>query len=87
MKCIVKGEPMKARASIQLVPGAPYQFHKRTLLVAVVVLAVMVPAIAQMGGGAAGELQQKVAAAKQSAAENKQKLHQYQWMETTQLTL
>ena len=34
-----------------------------------------------------GELQQKLAAVKQSAAENKQKLRQYQWTETTQLTL
>jgi hypothetical protein len=33
------------------------------------------------------ELQEKVAAVKQSAAENKQKLQQYQWTETTQLTL
>jgi hypothetical protein len=33
------------------------------------------------------ELQQKVAAVKQAAAENKQKLQQYQWMETVQLTL
>jgi len=33
------------------------------------------------------ELKEKVAAAKQSAAENKQKLQQYQWTETTQLTL
>lgn len=33
------------------------------------------------------ELQQKLAAAKQAAAENKQRLHQYQWIETTQLTL
>ena len=33
------------------------------------------------------ELQEKVAAVKQSAAENKQKLQQYQWIETTQLTL
>jgi len=34
-----------------------------------------------------GELQQKLAAVKQSAAENKQKLRQYQWTETIQLTL
>ena len=34
-----------------------------------------------------GELQEKVAAVKQSAAENKQRLQQYQWIETTQLTL
>jgi hypothetical protein len=33
------------------------------------------------------ELQEKLAAVKQVAAENKQKLHQYQWIETTQLTL
>lgn len=40
------------------------------------------PAIAQDS-----ELQKKVAAVKQAAAENKQKLQQYQWTETTQLTL
>ena len=34
-----------------------------------------------------GELQQKLAAVKQSVAQNQQKLHQYQWTETTQLTL
>src|SRR5580700_2588558 len=33
------------------------------------------------------ELEQKLAAVKQAAAENKQRLHQYQWTETTQLTL
>ena len=33
------------------------------------------------------ELLQKLAAVKQAAAENKQKLRQYQWTETTQLTL
>src|SRR5580700_10685019 len=33
------------------------------------------------------ELEQKLAAVKQIAAENKQKLQQYQWTETTQLTL
>jgi hypothetical protein len=33
------------------------------------------------------ELQEKLAAAKQAAAENKQRLLQYQWIETTQLTL
>ncbi len=44
-----------------------------------------IPAQAQMGGGSA-ELQQKLAALKQSAAANKQKLHQYQWVETQQIT-
>src|SRR5580704_2070886 len=44
--------------------------------------------VAQMGGGAGNpELQQKLMALKQSAAENKQKLHQYQWVETQQITL
>jgi hypothetical protein len=33
------------------------------------------------------EIQQKLAAVKQAAAQNKQKLLQYQWVETTQLTL
>ncbi|MGA8490712.1 MAG: hypothetical protein WB711_09840 [Terriglobales bacterium] len=61
--------------------------NTRILLRAAVILAAVVPAIAQMGGGAGGELQQKLAAVKQSVAENQQKLHQYQWMETTQLTL
>jgi hypothetical protein len=52
---------------------------------------VIIGAIALLAGVAAiaqnGELQQKLAAAKQSAAENKQRLRQYQWTETTQLTL
>ena len=52
-----------------------------------VVLAAIVPAIAQTGGAAGGELQQKVTALKESVAENQQKLHRYQWTETTQLTL
>jgi hypothetical protein len=55
--------------------------------VAAVLLAVIVPAMAQTGGGSGGELQQKVTAVKQSVAENQQRLHQYQWTETTQLTL
>jgi hypothetical protein len=41
-----------------------------------------------MGGGAGGgALQDKLGAVKQSIAENQQKLHKYQWIETTQLTL
>src|SRR5271157_4719618 len=51
----------------------------------IVLMALAIPSLAQMGGGPA-ELQQKLAVLKQSAAENKQKLHQYQWVETTQLT-
>ncbi len=53
------------------------------LLIAAAMLAATATAIAQAGG----DLQQKLAAVKQSAAENHQKLHQYQWTETSQLTL
>src|SRR5271155_291820 len=52
---------------------------------------VIFAAIAILTGVAAmaqnGEVQQKLAAAKQAAAQNKQRLRQYQWTETTQLTL
>ncbi len=44
-------------------------------------------ALAQAGGGGNPELQQKLMALKQSAAENKQMLHRYQWIETSQVTL
>ena len=68
--------------------STPRSGNKRTLLVVTAaMLAAIVPAIAQTGAGAGAELQQKVAAVKQSVAENQQKLHQYQWKETTQLTL
>src|SRR6266481_6234931 len=59
----------------------------RRLFIATALLAATVTAIAQMGGAAGGELQQKMAAVKQAAAENQQRLHNYQWTETTQLTL
>jgi hypothetical protein len=58
--------------------------NKRTLIITAAILAVVVPAIAQ---GPSPEVQQKLAAVKQSVAENQQKLHHYQWIETTQLTL
>jgi hypothetical protein len=61
--------------------------NKRTLVVAAAMMSAIVPAIAQTGAGAGGVLEQKVAAVKQSVVENQQKLHQYQWKETTQLTL
>jgi hypothetical protein len=57
--------------------------YKRTLLLAAGILTAVVPAAAQAGG----ELHEKVAAVKQSTAENQQKLHGYQWTETTQLAL
>ena len=60
---------------------------RHSLFHASVMLCVILPAIAQSGEGSGGELQQKLAAVKQSVAENQQKLHEYQWTETTQLTL
>ncbi len=52
------------------------------LVIAAVVFASCVPVTAQ-----SAELQQKIAAVKQAAAQNKQRLQQYRWIETTQLTL
>ncbi len=63
----------------------------RNLLIVAAMLAGAVGAAAQTGGatdsapGAA--LQQRLAAVKQSVAENQQRLHGYQWIETTQLML
>jgi hypothetical protein len=66
--------------------GTPRASHKHVLFIAGALLAaVVVPTIAQMD--ASGDLQEKIAAVKQSIAENKQKLQHYQWVETTQLTL
>ncbi len=73
--------------AMQPATNRPRTSNKRTLLIAVVVLAAIVPALAQTSGGAGGELQQKIAVVKQSVAENQQRLHHYQWVETTQLTL
>ena len=70
----------------QLAPNAARTRRTCTLFCAATLLAVA-PLMAQTGGASGGELQQKAAAIKQSLAENQQKLHQYQWTETTQLTL
>ena len=55
---------------------------KRMMIIGAVALVAAVPALPQNP-----QLQEKLAAVKQSMAENKQKLRQYQWTETTQLTL
>ena len=52
------------------------------LLLAAALLSSVLPAAAQAGG----DMQEKMAALKLSVAENTQRLHQYQWLETTQLT-
>ena len=66
----------------QFITGAVFQISKRLMIIGAVTLAITVPAISQNS-----EVQEKLAAVKQAAAENKQKLRQYQWIETTQLTL
>lgn len=64
------------------------QTNKRSAFFAAALLACLAFTTAHAIGQANGaDLQAKVAALKQSAAENQQKLHQYQWIETTQLTL
>ncbi|MGC1448824.1 MAG: hypothetical protein WA830_02190 [Candidatus Sulfotelmatobacter sp.] len=55
---------------------------ERMIIIGALTLLAAFPALPQNP-----EIQQKVAAAKQAAAENKQKIRQYQWVETTQLTL
>ena len=55
---------------------------KRLMIIGAIAFLANAPALPQNP-----ELQQKLAAVKQAAAENKQRLRQYQWIETTQLTL
>ena len=66
----------------QLIAGTVFQISRRLVLIGAVTLGITLPAIAQNP-----EIQEKLAAVKQAAAENKQKIRQYQWVETTQLTL
>lgn len=56
--------------------------RRRCMMIGAVVVAAIVPLIAQTDA-----LQQKLATVKQAVANNKQRLQQYQWIETTQLTL
>ena len=64
------------------VGSAAVPFSKRMIIIATMAFIVSAPVVAQMG-----DLQAKLAAAEQSVAQNKQSLLQYQWTETTQLTL
>lgn len=59
----------------------------KLFFVLVCVVGSAIALFAQMGSGMGPELQQKLMALKQSAAENKQNLRHYQWIETAQLTL
>jgi hypothetical protein len=64
------------------ITGAFSSIIERLMMMSAIAVIASIPAIAQTA-----DLQQKFAAAKQAAAENKQKLRQYQWTETTQITL
>ncbi len=80
----------QANASIYSTQSGLKMCHIRNRWALLIATAALIPvalATPQAGGQAGGELQQKLAAVKQSVAENQQKLHQYQWTETTQLTL
>ncbi len=59
-----------------------FQTSKRLVIFGTVALAMTFPALSQNEA-----VQEKLAAVKQAAAENKQKIRQYQWIETTQLSL
>jgi hypothetical protein len=66
----------------QSVTGTIVPIYKRLMRIGVVVLAATVPALGQDAA-----VQQKLAAVKQAMAENRQRLQQYQWTETTELNL
>ena len=72
----------KMTCSKQAAEGNAGATRRCLMLVSALALLPIAPAIAQ-----SGDPQEKLAAVKQIAAENKQKLLQYQWTETTQLTL
>jgi hypothetical protein len=65
-----------------VVTSSVARISRSLVVVGAIALAIAAPAFSQNP-----ELQEKLAAVKQAAAENKQKLLQYQWIETTQLTL
>jgi hypothetical protein len=71
---IKHGKPVVTKALAAII--------KRLVVIGAVAFVAMTSAFAQ-----SPELQQKLAAAKQAAAENQQRLRAYQWVETTQLTL
>ena len=64
------------------ITSAQIPFGKRLMIMGALASIASSSAVAQNV-----EVLQKLVAAKEAAAENKQKLHQYQWIETTQLTL
>ena len=74
------------RSSVKPVPLST--FRKVSLAVAATVFMTTLLSLTSTAqtGGASPQLQEKLAALKQSAAQNQQKLHQYQWTEIQQVT-
>jgi hypothetical protein len=66
----------------QSATGIVVPASKRLLIMGAIALLATLPTLPQNA-----ELQEKLAGVKAVAAQNKQMLHQYQWIETTQLTL
>jgi hypothetical protein len=66
----------------QSIASATNRADARWMKIGLVALIAAFPVLAQESA-----VQEKMAAVKQAMAENAQKLHQYQWIETTQLTL
>ncbi|MBB5342252.1 hypothetical protein [Tunturibacter empetritectus] len=63
-----------------------HRYVQSALLAATLSASLLFPAT-RANSQALGDLQTKIAALKQSTAENQQRLHRYRWLETTQLTL
>jgi hypothetical protein len=61
--------------------------RKQSAFLATALFACLIFTTTRANSQAGGDLQAKVAALKQSVAANQQKLHQYRWIENTQLTL
>jgi hypothetical protein len=80
---------MKRQTPSVIFPGYQYEAHSssfRALGVLAITMALATTAVAQMNSGNP-ETMQKLAVLKESAAANKQRLHQYTWVETQQVTL
>jgi hypothetical protein len=73
-------------SSSSIANSSPRTAGKAAFIPVALLLAIL-SATAPAIGQPSPDLQQKLAAVKQSIAANQQRLHQYQWTETTQLTL
>lgn len=77
---------------IASVATTPRQQHTRTAIIVgaiscIAITAILAVAAAAQAGGGNAEMTQKLAALKEAASANKQRLNEYTWMETQQLTL